>query len=252
MTGQSTRQIEAPEDEPVDPDAPHSDAAHDSPALERARGHSAELGGVLLLVAGVLLVTMLADPIRPWVQPFDDWVAESLAANRTAWATDLAKLFDAIGSTYVTVPIRIVAIGILVFRRRWIQLSAFTTALVLSELCIGPLKALVDRPRPPAIVEVSAASFPSGHAIAAAMTAFGLVVAFLPRGRRRLRWLIGATIFAATMAWSRTYLGAHWATDTLAGGCIGIGLAVLSEVGFEEARHRYARRAERRALVART
>src|SRR5690606_39889269 len=112
------------------------------------------------------------------------------------------------------------------------------------EFAIGPVKAWVDRARPPSIVETTGASFPSGHAIAASVTAFALVAAFLPRGRRRLRWAVVATLFAGSMAWSRTYLGAHWATDTIAGMCIGAGFAVLSEVAWEEGRRRMALRAE--------
>lgn len=34
-------------------------------------------------------------------------------------------------------------------RRRWWQLAAFTAAVVLSEVLIGLLKGIYDRPRPP-------------------------------------------------------------------------------------------------------
>ena len=75
------------------------------------------------------------------------------------------------------VPLRLTVIAALAWRRRWLQLGAFVGATVTSELCIGPLKALIDRPRPPgALITTDSPSFPSGHAIAASVTAIGLVV----------------------------------------------------------------------------
>lgn len=240
-----------PGDEPADRSAPideserFADAAHDSPQLERTRWHVAVLSLVLLAVAGALTAVMLVDPVDPWVQPFDDWWLEVVERHRYDPAVEVAKVLDLVGSPWVTLPVRAVAVAILLLRRRWVQLSAFVTAVVLAELATGPVKALVDRARPPSIVDTSGASFPSGHAIAAAVTAFALVAAFLPRGRRRLRWAVAATLFAGSMAWSRTYLGAHWATDTIAGMCIGAGFAILAEVAWEEGRRRAALRAER-------
>ena len=76
---------------------------------------------------------------------------------------------------------------VIVLRRHWVALGAWVCTVVLSELAIGPVKALVDRPRPPgAEVVTSAASYPSGHAIASAVTAMGIVMA-LTTGRRRLQ-----------------------------------------------------------------
>jgi undecaprenyl-diphosphatase len=142
-------------------------------------------------------------------------------------------------------PLRIAVVVLLAVRRRWTQLAAFVAAMALSELFIGPLKSIVDRPRPPdPLIVTSGASFPSGHAIAAAVTAFGIVVALLPRGRRRLAWIGVATFVAASMAWSRTYLSAHWATDTIAAICIGVAAALLCEVAFESTRTVVAERVE--------
>jgi undecaprenyl-diphosphatase len=230
-------------DEPIVPGEPYADAAGDSPPLEKARWHVALLALVLLAIAGTLIAILAADPVDPWVQPFDDWWLETVEANRNDTAVNVAKVLDLVGSPWVTFPVRGIAVVILLLRRRWLQLSAFVMAVLLSELAIGPVKAWIDRARPPSIVETSGASFPSGHAIAAAVTAFALVAAFLPRGRRRLHWMVAATLFASSMAWSRTYLGAHWATDTIAGTCIGAGVAILSEVVFEEGRRRAALRA---------
>jgi len=223
--------------ESVDPDQPFADAAHDSAPLRRSRRRSVGVSLVLVAIAATLTVIMLFDPVEPWVQPFDDWWYRWIAAHRTPWLTRVAEGLAVVGSAWVTVPLRLAIATLLAFRRRWTQLAAFATAIVVSELCIGPLKAIVDRPRPPrSLIDLTTPSFPSGHAIAAAVTAFGIVVAFLPRGRRRLAWIGVASFLAASMAWSRTYLAAHWATDTIAGICIGVAAALLCEVAFESSR----------------
>jgi membrane-associated phospholipid phosphatase len=50
-----------------------------------------------------------------------------------------------------------------------------------------------------------------------------------------------AAAFAGIMAISRTYLSAHWLTDTLAGACIGTGLALVWPAALEMAREHYWR-----------
>jgi undecaprenyl-diphosphatase len=100
-------------------------------------------------------------------------------------------------------------------------------AIVSAELLTGPVKAWVGRPRPPgSLIETSGASYPSGHAIAAAVTAFALVVILLPAGRNRLRAIGLASAFAAAMALSRTYVSAHWLTDVVGGVLLGVGVAL--------------------------
>ena len=110
------------------------------------------------------------------VQGIDDRWLRWMVSLRTPWLTRVAKIREQhrIGESHTA------AAGVgrrcsLMWRRRWLQLGAFLGAVVTSELCIGPLKALVDRPRPPdSLIGTSGASFPSGHAIAGAVTAFGL------------------------------------------------------------------------------
>src|SRR4029453_17382299 len=94
------------------------------------------------------------------------------------------------------------------------------------EILVGSMKTAIDRPRPPAsLIETSGAAFPSGHAIATAVTAVGLVLVLAPPGPKRWRWEVNAVILTSVMALSRVYLRAHWLTDTVAGALLGAGLA---------------------------
>jgi membrane-associated phospholipid phosphatase len=94
-----------------------------------------------------------------------------MVSGRTPLMTATAKVFNVLGLVYVTLPVRIALAGFLALRRRWWHLIAFTAAVVMSELLIGSLKDVYDRPRPPgSLVATSGGSFPSGHAIAASVT----------------------------------------------------------------------------------
>ena len=136
-------------------------------------------------------------------------------------------------------PLRVAALLLLAWRRHWLRALAFGLAVLSSELFVGPMKAAIDRPRPPgSLIETSAASFPSGHAIATAVTAVGLVLVLAPPGPRRWRWEVYAVEFTAVMALSRVYLRAHWLSDTVAGALIGAGLALGWPALLMAVRHR--------------
>jgi len=92
-------------------------------------------------------------------------------------------------------------------------------------------------------VDVAHFSFPSGHAIAGAVTAFGLVVVLLTPRPRRLLWIGAAAAFAGLMALSRTYLSVHWLSDVLTGVFIGTGFALVWPAGLELLRDRRDARA---------
>lgn len=207
--------------------------------LNRTRALRAS--GVLLSLALALTVALSVPGLRGPVQAVDDAVLDFMVAIRVTPLTWLSRLLNVAGSIAITWPLRAVAAALLVRARRYVQLAAFGVIVVTSELCIGPLKVLVDRPRPPhPMVETSGASFPSGHAIATAVTAVGVVLALLPPGRRRLKWEVYAGIITFIMAMSRVYLAAHWFSDVVGGMLIGLGLALLWPAVFEEARVRRA------------
>jgi membrane-associated phospholipid phosphatase len=185
------------------------------------------VGGALL--AGAVTVGVLVElpATHGAVQAVDDAVWRFAGVIRNGPTTAVAVGLSWLGSAWVNWPLRIAALLLLAWRRHWLRLAAFALAVVSSEALIGTVKGAVDRPRPPgSLITTSEAAFPSGHAIASAVTAVGLVLVLVPPGRSRWRWEVRAVAFATVMALSRVYLRAHWLSDTVAGGLLGAGLAL--------------------------
>ena len=180
-----------------------------------------------LLGGAVLLILVAWSATYPTVQDVDDAWRRLMLSLRTRPLVWLAEVFAFLGGVWVNWSLRVLAGIALAFRRRWVQLTAFALAVVTSEALIGPLKVLYERARPPeGLISTGTFSFPSGHAVAGAVTAVGLVLVLLPPGPRRWKWEVRAAVFASLMALSRTYLSVHWLSDVLAGGLLGVGLAV--------------------------
>jgi membrane-associated phospholipid phosphatase len=181
------------------------------------------------LLAGALVVTLLyvLPATRPVVQGVDDAVWRFAVAVENGPTTAVALVLSWLGSGVVNWPLRVAAVLLIAWRRHWLRLAAFVLAVVTSEVLIGVLKAGVDRPRPvDSLIATTGAAFPSGHAIATAVTAVGLVLVLAPPGPRRWRWEVHAVVLTSVMALSRVYLRAHWLSDTVAGALLGAGLAL--------------------------
>jgi undecaprenyl-diphosphatase len=124
----------------------------------------------------------------------------------------------------------------LVARRWWRKATAFVLTWILSEVALTALKLYFHRARPPdPLVMTKGFSFPSGHAVAGAAVAVGIVLAFFPAGERR-RWEWAAAGFAFVMAFSRVYLNAHWFSDVVVGILLGSGIAIAAAVLVTEVR----------------
>jgi membrane-associated phospholipid phosphatase len=190
----------------------------------------------------VVFLVVGTDPNRGFVQAVDDWWLDVMVSARVDAVVWVAKAFAFAGSVWLNWPIRVAVMVLLGVRRRWLQLSAFVLALVTSEPLIGLLKELYERPRPVGgLYATESFSFPSGHAIAGAVTAVGIVIVLLPPGPRRWRWEVQAAVFASLMALSRTYLGVHWLSDVVGGTLLGVTLAVGWPALLQEIRERRQR-----------
>jgi membrane-associated phospholipid phosphatase len=212
------------------------------PAEDPLLGHPRQAA---LLTAGVVALTAVVFALAAdhgtlaHIQRLDNaWLA-LMISGRTPPLTAAAKVFNVLGLVYVTLPARIALAGYLTLRRRWWHLAAFTAAIVLSEVLIGSLKGIYDRPRPPgSLVATSGASFPSGHAIAASVTVLAAVIALVPPGRRRVWWGAAAVAFSILMGLSRAYLAAHWLSDAAAGILLGTSCALLAELVADQFQRR--------------
>ncbi len=209
------------------------------------------LVGVLAVLTVVVFGLVGTDPNRGFVQDIDDWFLDVMVSVRVDPLVWVAKALAFAGSVWLNWPIRVAVMVVLAVRRRWLQLSAFVLAVATSEPLIGLLKELYERPRPVGgLYAIDSFSFPSGHAIAGAVTAVGIVIALLPPGQKRWRWEVRAAVFAGLMALSRTYLGVHWLSDVLAGTLLGVTLAVGWPALLQELRERRARAGDRAAPPA--
>jgi membrane-associated phospholipid phosphatase len=210
------------------------------------RDHRRALGWALVLLA-ICLAGLFAVGRHPHDAAPTTTVAfiGHLDADVHAWMDDIqngaltgiSKALDRMGGGLVTIPVRILAVLLLVFRRRWRSVVVFTLTWVVSEVALSSLKVWFHRGRPPGgLVTVSGFSFPSGHAVAASATAVALVLAFLPPGERRRVWEWTAATFAFVMALSRVYLSVHWFSDVVVGTLLGSGIAVLMAAAVTEVR----------------
>lgn len=179
-----------------------------------------------LALAAALTAIVITAPA--WVEPIDHHWLQWMLDVRSPPATSAGKVLNLVAGGTAMWIVRLAIAAALAFWRRWRALLVFVLAELCAELSIGPVKALVDRARPPgSLVAVSGQSLPSGHAVIAAATAVVLALILTRPGRYRVIALVAAVAWSALVGLSRTYLSAHWLTDVLVGLLIGAGWATL-------------------------
>ena len=68
------------------------------------------------------------------------------------------------------------------------------------------------------------------------------MIVLLPPGHTRWVWERRAALYASLIAISRTYLGAHWLSDVVAGALLGSGIAIACPALLVDLRVRYQAR----------
>lgn len=219
-----------------------------------ARGEFAALGALGIVALGILTFVGIADDLTEADgQRFDgmvlSWMQPVAGQPRGPWwLHEAAADLTALGGISVLALFAGAAIGILLIQRKRLSAALLVAGLVGGVGLSEGLKAVFERQRPPAdfqAVETLNASFPSGHALLA--TVFYLTVAVLmtrafPRRRLKVYVLGVGILFALLVGLTRVYLGAHWATDVLAGWSVGAAWAMalwLVSYGIERRQRRH-------------
>jgi undecaprenyl-diphosphatase len=177
-------------------------------------------GTAIVLALGLGLLVALRD--GPY--EFDaEWLEELVEHRSPLWNVP-ALVMDFLGGGLVgifVVPVG-VAVALLIARKPWSALY-FILASALGAGIVQLLKSMFGRARPDDILVVSDfGSFPSGHVANATVIAAALGIIL----QRTWVWIAGAA-WVVLMLLSRTYLGAHWLSDTIGGILIGVAVAVL-------------------------
>lgn len=133
----------------------------------------------------------------------------------------------ALGGRTVLTLFTVIAAGYLLAARKRLNALLLVGSIGLGAIVCSLLKHIFSRPRPDLVthlVNVSSASFPSGHAMNSAVTylTLGVLLARLEPDRRKTFYLLGAAIVLTLLVgMSRVYLGVHWPTDVVAGWAVG-------------------------------
>lgn len=216
----------------------------DEPVTESVRavrprlllGFAAMVASALPVLLLALLVRDRADPVAAFDQRVD------VRLTRFALEHDSVRGAAEIGA-YVLHPwlfrLAVLAVAVVLYRRGARSAAFWAAGTMAVASAIGALlKLVVQRARPVLDEPVSAASgfsFPSGHALNAALgVTVLLVILWRPlahRGHRASALAIGVLLVLAT-ALDRLLLGVHFPTDVAAGVLIGVLTVASSWVAF--------------------
>ncbi|MDQ1154612.1 phosphatase PAP2 family protein [Brevundimonas sp. SORGH_AS_0993] len=210
--------------------------------LATARTELAALSALFVAAVGVLVFVEVADDMTEADgQAFDHHVLALMRPYADDpgrpwgpwWLKEAAADLTSLGGIAVLGLFALIAILFLVIQRKWLSAVLLPLGLAGGVALSEGLKAVFERERPPAAVqavETINASFPSGHALLS--TVFYLTVAvMLTRAfpKRRLKALVlgVGVVLALLVGVTRIYLGAHWASDVIAGWAVGAAWAMV-------------------------
>ncbi|MBC74973.1 MAG: hypothetical protein CME64_03080 [Halobacteriovoraceae bacterium] len=149
------------------------------------------------------------------------------------WFEEAARDITALGSYTIVSLTTLFTLGLLLLLKKKIEAMFCFLSVVSGTGLIHFLKIGFDRPRPDAVshlVNVSTASFPSGHSTMAFVIFLSLTflaTRSLPSKATKIYVVLTSVFIASMIGFSRVYLGVHWPSDVLAGMCLGFFWALL-------------------------
>ena len=210
---------------------------------------SVEMLIILVLFISALLFFgyLIRDVIVLRNSAFDHEVFAFLGNYVNETNNKLMLFFTFLGTHTFLIPANLVLVAYFLFikKHKWFCIKIPAIALSSLGLMFG-LKHLFGRERPgvPLIFHAEGLSFPSGHALFS-ITFYGLLVyiIFKTIAHKVLKWtlIIMLVILMFIIGFSRVYLRVHFATDVMAGFCVGFVWLVFA-IWFLNRLERYSSR----------
>jgi undecaprenyl-diphosphatase len=155
-----------------------------------------------------------------------------------SWLLQSAVDISALGGYTLMWLFGVAGLAWLLMLHKRAEAAGIAASLIGSSVIDGWLKHLIARPRPelvPHLVQVTNASFPSGHAMVSSAVYLTLALMLAEgveidgwRGRAaRVAVVAFFSALAVLIGMSRVYLGVHWPSDVLAGWCFGTAWALV-------------------------
>jgi membrane-associated phospholipid phosphatase len=164
---------------------------------------------------------------------FDSRVFQFFAAYNSPAFISVNKVLTFFGATYFVIPAYVVLIIILwLIRRRSDAINVAIVAVTSTLLMLG-LKQFFHRHRPelPLVKTLTNFSFPSGHALCSFIFCSAIIY-LINKGKLDLKWKwifsILLILLAIAIGISRIVLRYHYATDVVAGFCVGFAWVIFS------------------------
>jgi len=174
---------------------------------------------------------------------FDTRVHTYLLAHTTPSLLEAARSFTFVGSSLFLLPAYILLIGTLVIFQKKRSALDISIVAISSFLIMQLLKRIFQRKRPelPIIKAIHTYSFPSGHSLSSFI--FCSILAYLIWKSNWLniwKWIYTVLLglLAIAVGLSRIVLNVHFATDVIAGFCLGVMWVILSFWIIQKVNHR--------------
>ena len=188
----------------------------------------------ILFAGSVFLFAFIAhEAIFEKDMVFDAEVFEFFNSRTTPALIQVMKILTFFGSTYFFIPAYLLLVGWFFINKRTRLAIDIANIAISSSALMFALKWIFHRSRPdlPLIKTLHTYSFPSGHALSSFI--FCSVIVYLVWNSyvpKTFKWIISILLllFSLGIGISRIVLRYHYASDVLAGFCLGIAWVALS------------------------